>query len=170
MRSRDIDKKYGKLTLLHKARAGGAGVGTLWVAVCDCGTTKEVLLRKVRSGDVQSCGKCTRSLGIRPDERVVHAGIPKGHKRQFSNLIRQKPQHGVTAARYLEIARNRCIACNVQGCSVEWAYPADSASTELVAICGACSLQRRGQNVSKWLEWILRTATRINDRLSSSIK
>jgi hypothetical protein len=163
------NKKYNKLTLLHKARAGGQGVGAVWLAVCDCGNTLEVLARKVKSNDVKSCGNCGKGLGIQGSGRIVKQGIPRGHREQFSKLIKQAPGSQLTAGEYLEIAQKRCLCCGVREPLVEWADEKKrESSTDLIPICKECSSWRKGRNIQVFLRYILRTAQCIRNQISDT--
>lgn len=57
-------QRYGKLTVIEKAKPNKHGQ-SMWVCVCDCGTiTKPILISDLRSKGRESCG-CTRKPGGR---------------------------------------------------------------------------------------------------------
>lgn len=162
------DRKYGSLTLLHEARKGGHGIGATWLAVCDCGNTREVLARKVASGDVVSCGNCDKGLGIQGSGRKVKEGIPKGHREYFSKLLRKHPTAQITARDYTRLLSGRCVGCNTRNIHIEWSGIGEAnTSTDLIQICSFCSVERRGRNVVKWLEFIMRVAQSIRLRTNN---
>lgn len=162
------NKKYNRLTLLHKARSGGHGIGAIWAAVCDCGNTLEVLARKARCGAIQSCGNCGKGLGIQGSGKVVKQGIPSGHREYFSKLIRQSEAQ-LTAQEYMEVAKRRCLCCGSKATRAEWGEERPRvSSTELIALCDTCSTWRRGRSIRKFLEYIVRTAQCVRNQLPSS--
>lgn len=163
------DRQYGKLTMLHYSRSGGGGVGAIWMAACSCGSVTEVIAKDCQAGKKRTCGRCSSGLGIAGPEGVVAARVPMGHRRPFRALVRsaRKLPGGVqfNVQDYLRTVQLRCIACNVRGVIAEWSDPQGPGDpTNLIPICSPCSSQRRGQNVVKWLEFIMRVANSIMRR------
>lgn len=146
------NKRQGKLTLLRKKKKGGAGVGAVWVALCDCGKTKEVLARKVMSGAISSCGTCSSGASPRP----ALQGLPKGHLKSYLNLLKTAKELDITVQEYVRASTGRCIACNTNKVRVEWGEPGGPYnSTNLIAICTDCSTYRHGRSIRKLLGWLV---------------
>lgn len=53
--------KYHKLTLISHLKPGRGTKGSIWLAKCDCGNTRDVAARLVVAGRIKSCGKCPKS-------------------------------------------------------------------------------------------------------------
>lgn len=156
-------KKYGSLTLLEKSRSGGAGIGVLWRALCDCGTVAEVRFRRVLRGDVTSCGKCQFRLGGRKKpgrQPVMTTGVPEGHIDHFRRILRVT---NITAQQYLQCISNQCVICGTTRVHAELTSPAEHS---LVAICKPCSVLRNGTNPTKWLTAIIRLVNLLQSRLN----
>jgi hypothetical protein len=67
-RSIDITgRKFGKLIAVRDVGAGnnssGSGTGRLWECLCDCGNIKKVIVGRLVSLHVQSCG-CMKPLSL----------------------------------------------------------------------------------------------------------
>ena len=60
-------RKYGRLTVLHRANTGPSskGAGTGWVCVCDCGVETTVKGHELNSGGTTSCGCLRRETASR---------------------------------------------------------------------------------------------------------
>ena len=55
-------KKYGRLTGINRV-SNGAGHGSVWLWLCDCGVKKEINLADVKRGQIKGCG-CARSRDL----------------------------------------------------------------------------------------------------------
>lgn len=162
-------RQYGQLTLMDYRRSGGGGVGAIWTATCTCGKVVEVIAKDVAAGKRSSCGMCTVPLGI-ANGRIRTSGVPKGHRKAFRALIRKSNDPiQVNVDDYLKCVRNRCVVCESRDTHAEWVDArAESTPTNLCAICDQCSIQRRGQNLVKWLEWLVRVVNRRVQRMQDS--
>lgn len=151
--------RSGKLELVKKLRSGGRGVGAVWRAVCDCGNTPEVLARKVADGTRKSCGNCGRGLGMLETEKT---GIPAGMKIHFHRIVQQKHIGPVPVDKFVALKGKRCIICNTQeGTLPEW----NDERISFIPLCRACTRARGGGKLTELLEWIMRVASRVRDRL-----
>lgn len=72
--------KFGKLTVLHKDESKSSK-NAYWVCLCECGTTKSILSKSLRDGNVISCG-CKRTKKI---ERQKEHTINKYLGQSFGN-------------------------------------------------------------------------------------
>ena len=71
MRQNLNGKRFGSLTVLAFSKSVPRGVHsskTLWICVCECGMTTEVLADNLRSGNTVSCG-CLKGKRVAP---IVH--------------------------------------------------------------------------------------------------
>jgi len=55
------DKKFGRLTVLH--REGSKGSAIAWLCECACGSTKIIKSTSLRSGKTKSCGCIRKEFG-----------------------------------------------------------------------------------------------------------
>lgn len=169
------DRVYGRLTMLSYARSGGGGVGAIWMASCSCGNILEVVAKDCQAGKRTSCGMCGKGLGLVGAAGIPASGVPKGHRRAFRALVRKARdlEGGVqfNVQDYLRVVKNRCVACNVRGTVAEWGDPKGPGDpTNLIPICVTCSTHRRGLNVVKWLEFIMRISNVITRKWSNGGK
>lgn len=67
--------RNGTLTLISYVRAGGSGVGPIWMARCDCGKMLEVKAIDVTHGRKVSCGECQAPPRLTPKSRRTDAWI-----------------------------------------------------------------------------------------------
>lgn len=161
-------RKYGKLSMLHYVRPGGLGRGAIWAARCDCGNTAEIEARHARMGRIRTCGNCRDGLINRTDYRVDTAGLPKGHRRHFSQLVRDmiridvRPE--ITLEDYRRELSRKCMGCGNRTVKPHWANP-DGPGTpaNLVPLCHSCHYYRGLRNVLELLEH----ATRITRHLET---
>lgn len=165
------DRTYGKLTLISYSRNGGVGSGAIWTASCACGNVIEVVAKDVAAGKKNSCGMCGKGLGLVGHAGIPASGVPMGQRKAFRALIRKgRDMLGgiqISTTDYKRALVNRCIACNSRDVVAEWSNPGDTATPDnLVAICPRCSVRRRGENVAKWLEWIVRISHNVMARAS----
>lgn len=140
-------KKYHKLRMITQTRPGGAGVGTTWLAECECGNTKEVIAKDVVRGRVKSCGKCPEDITL------LESGVPRNgprnatERRLLGRYVRKSFREGVTWALSIEQLRgllgNECFMCGVAAneCSLElvkWAKQGDYTLENVIACCPEC--------------------------------
>lgn len=166
------DRIYGGLTMLSYARSGGGGVGAIWMASCSCGNIIEVIAKDCQAGKKQSCGMCRKGLGLVGHSAIRASGVPKGQRKAFRAAVRKARElpGGVqfNVRDYMKCISNRCVACNTRDVVAEWGDPRGPGDpTNLISICMNCSAQRRGQNVVKWLEYIMRVANVITRKWSN---
>ena len=160
----------GKLVLIRYSRPGGGGVGSIWWASCSCGTTTEVVAKRVLAGRVRTCGNCTKGLGIQAGNIVADSRIPKCHKRHFISIIKAILDAGlvpdVTPDMYLRLKGNVCVGCGTHETHVELGTkPRSGDSTQLIPICDRCSSWRMGRNVLEWLAMCVQVAGAVRGRL-----
>jgi hypothetical protein len=53
-----MNQRFGKYVVVRKLDIPGNAKGAIWQVRCDCGNVRELLSNLLRSGQVQSCGKC----------------------------------------------------------------------------------------------------------------
>ena len=109
-------KKYGHLTLLEKIRPGGHGVGAVWKAQCDCGSTREVLAKDVVAGRVRSCGKCSYSKILRTSTPTRNSSqnrkLKKGYERLVRNCLTRRVACTISYEEYSQILSQNCTYCS----------------------------------------------------------
>jgi hypothetical protein len=89
--------KFGHLTLLRYARAGGRGVGRVWLAKCDCGSEVEVVAKDVVAGRVKSCGrKCEYSRKLRGASRARTIKLHAAERRLYLRHYRYSIARGIS--------------------------------------------------------------------------
>ena len=56
----ELDKTYGRLTVVEYLGGEGQGEGAMWKCECECGRSIEVRGSVLRQGKVKSCGRCRK--------------------------------------------------------------------------------------------------------------
>lgn len=167
----EVGKRYGKLTVVAYLRSGGDRQGAVWGTVCDCGRTREVLIKRLRAGEIRTCGDCTSPT----KHRVAVPGITPGKKKEYIKLLRQAiPKGGakLSAQEYLHFMDKKpCSICNAGVAKGEWAEPdAPHAVTNLVALCDLCSYHRRGRSLALTLGWLQKVYQRVQQTYMSEFR
>lgn len=116
---RDLkDQKYHHLTMLHRSRSGGAGVGTFWLAQCDCGSIKEVRGSDVAAGRIKTCGKCEFHSAILHTRPPAPAPREKGIRAHLRRYIESALKRGIswllTPEQFAEITEQQCTYCGAE--------------------------------------------------------
>ncbi len=163
----------GRKRIDHTDRSGGVGSAAIWNAACSCGKVLEVVAKDVAAGKKSTCGRCRGGLGIPGPEFIRATGVPKGQMRAFRALVRAagglEGAMEFSTTDYCNHMRNRCLACNTRSVHVEWSDLRGTATPDnMVAICDACSRLRKGMNMVKWLEHIVRIARNIMLRTNNT--
>ena len=65
-----IGEKFGKLTVIQKSNKKING-GLVWICQCECGNTKEVTSKSLRSGTCKSCGCLKQETDKKPKGNVI---------------------------------------------------------------------------------------------------
>ncbi len=162
-------KKFNKLEMLYKSRSGGANIGILWIAQCDCGNLLEVVAKDVRAGRRKSCGNCHTRLGIQP---VVHP-IPKGRRAEYRRLVREAggpgPHLEISISDFNALIGKRCLICAKQGGQLYWtSLKCERISQNLCTLCDTCRGHWNGDNIAKFLEYILRAAQCLRNQIAGN--
>lgn len=109
--------KFNHLTLVKYARSGGKGRGAIWLARCDCGTTKEVVAKDIAKGRVKTCGKCDYTRRLMVENRTPSARTSSPKKKLYARYISKALEKGhiweLTLQEFHEITRKPCIYCDV---------------------------------------------------------
>lgn len=82
------NQRFGKLVAIRTEKSSDIGK-RIWVCVCDCGNTTEVLSDSLRRGNTRSCG-CTNR----------------------TNLVNRNTTHGLSKSRLYHIWRRMKQRCN----------------------------------------------------------
>lgn len=56
MKAEIAGQKFGRLTATKRVKKHNKRNGWIWLCVCNCGGSKEVLVSHLRNGMVKSCG------------------------------------------------------------------------------------------------------------------
>lgn len=104
-------KKFGHLTMLRPSRSGGDGIGSYWIARCDCGTEKEVLARAVAGGRILTCGNCIHHQNLRRGGRDMSTR----QRRDYSRALAEATRHGwkweITPTEFQNYISSNCSIC-----------------------------------------------------------
>lgn len=139
-----VGRKYAYITLLHFERSGGKGVGQFWKGRCDCGEVKEYLVRDVRAGRVQTCGKCSFHASLlrgrsrpKPSE---HYAFRRRWAREVSQAAREGTEFHLNASEFRQITAGACSLCPVaKGLGVVRVRASEGYTpSNVTAICLTC--------------------------------
>lgn len=107
--------KFNYLTLLSYVRAGGQGVGAIWLARCDCGNTRDVTAKRVVHGQIRSCGKCELSRGHKSDLRAQTMKLRAAERKLYMRYITKASQKSIAWSlspdQFIGIIRQSCRYC-----------------------------------------------------------
>ncbi len=110
------NKKFGALTLVVRLRSGGSGVGSIWMASCDCGNSVEVRAREVANGRRKTCGKCQLGRNLARAGRMRRDRFSKletqAYSRLFRTAARRNKKVGFTPPEHVNIIHRNCSYCN----------------------------------------------------------
>lgn len=177
--------KYGHLTLISYLRPGGQGVGAVWMALCDCGKDREVLVKEVMRGRVKTCGSChLRRELISPKAKGKDQNLWANSYRYSKYLAearRRKQPWALTVDQFSEITARICGYCGAQPtlkqvsrqnttrlpCNeVDLMVPTLGYTLEnSVACCGTCQGMKGRMSVDKFLDKSLAIYRHIAHRL-----
>ena len=109
--------KYGHLTLIGKV-AESNKPGTVWMARCDCGNMREVLLKYVRAGRVKTCGKCELSRRLMSPNKSKFMGTEKAIQYLYNRFITKEMDRGRTYILPLNLytrkIKENCVFCGAE--------------------------------------------------------
>jgi len=82
-------RRFGRLTVLY--RVGTKQGSPLWLCKCDCGNTKEVIMRSLTTGNTKSCGCIHKQkLAKRNTMSAKHGGADKERLYNIWHGMRQR--------------------------------------------------------------------------------
>ena len=171
------NRKVNRLTLIHYIRPGGQGIGSIWIAQCDCGNTREVVAKDVIRGRVKDCGNCqlkrNTTNNTKDTTALVNSKMRRHYVQQMGRVLRSGAEWNLTPEDYLKISTINCQVCNS---SLEQ-YPPMLISTNeksytpdtVLVLCRDCYQLKGKMTTYKFLEHIQRIHKYLVDILSSGI-
>lgn len=173
--------KFNHLTLLHKVREGGQGVGAIWKALCDCGNEKEVIARRVVHGQVRSCGKCQYSRDLALPGRRLGGELRAAERRLYSRYMDKSVARGVawelTPEQFRKLIGESCEYCGrnpdrvihsskLKYNGVDRVYNTlGYTQGNCVAACSTCRSYKGDSNFQEFLDHCMEVATHTVTRL-----
>lgn len=108
-------KKFRHLTMLHPTVGRGAGHHVKWLALCDCGTMKEVIGSEVARGSVGSCGKCeySRRLMAGRTAHISGRGISQEatHRILYARHLKRYQDSALSPLEHANLIGSNCRLC-----------------------------------------------------------
>lgn len=163
------NKRFGHLTLVKYAKAGGTGIGAYWKALCDCGTEVEVLARAVSAGRILTCGKCQ----YHKDLRSFGKGSTGRYRRDYAKLLGKAGDEGtkvtITGVQFQSYVHQDCALCgriakgtkmSIERIDTNLEYT----SNNVAVICTDCRVMKG----SKSLQELIDKVQQITNHLTSS--
>lgn len=161
-------KKFNHLTMISYVRAGGRGVGSIWITRCDCGNVQEKYAKYVTSGRVKTCGKCqlTRKL-----KQVYRALDTKNIRKKYLSHIMRATREGVkfelSYEEFDQYKHKSCYMCGADNLGCEWELVRSGMHTsytleECVLVCRDCSSISAKPDMQKYINHILKIHRYLN--------
>lgn len=170
-------KKYGYLTLIHYARPGGKGKGTIWKARCDCGNEVEVVAKDVAAEKVRTCGKCQLYRRLEPSKQAPRWGASRAEKKLYESQARQALARGISwsilPSEFSKIIRESCVYCRseprqrkkglkVPRNGIDRLSPSKGFTPDnTVTCCSDCKQMKAGRNYIEFLEHVVKVTENV---------
>lgn len=105
-------KRYGHLEMLRPSRTGGQGIGSYWIAKCDCGTEKEVLARAVSGGRILTCGNCIHHENLRRGGRDMSTRQRREYAKALASATDAGVKWAITPIEFQNYIQGNCSVCD----------------------------------------------------------
>ena len=170
-------KRYGHLVMLKFVRSNVSGLGSTWLALCDCGNQKEVTARMVACGRVKTCGNCEYSRRLRTG-RVLDRVNGKSQEKKMWKRLYTAAMAGdvpwtIEWTQFLNIIKKECNFCG----EVPRQNVGEYSRVDLIGrtlgytldncqpICKACQTLKGQRNYVEFLDLVLKIAHNISSKI-----
>lgn len=143
---------YGKLTAIRDIRAGGRGIGRIWLVKCECGNELEVPLFRLRDGKKRACANCSTKLRRIPSTMALAKGLKQSWIQYVRAFEREFPGgQTIIPSKFEELSSGRCAICRRGPCrgarGGTKGYPA-------MGLCRTCRVMSDAVTFVKFLDTI----------------
>lgn len=173
--------KFGHLTLLHYLRPGGQGKGAIWLALCDCGSKKEVVAKDIRAGRVKTCGNCELTRRLMASRGPAKLSGSKAEMKLYNRQVKGAVERGttwqLTPDEFIEIVKKPCTYCGseplqrdrklkLRYTGVDRLEPAQGYTLpNCVPCCGDCRQMKGSRNYVEFLDLVLKISKCIQNKI-----
>lgn len=178
--------KLNHLTLLKRVRAGGQGVGAVWLARCDCGVEREVVARKVVHGQLKSCGKCELSRNLAASGRQLGGALRAAERRLLTRYMEKAANKKIgwelTPEQFRSIIGSSCAYCGrapdrfIRGAKLKYngvdrVYSEGKYTlTNCTPACSMCRALKGELNARSFLDIVMNIASHISHQMTQKQK